>query len=52
MARKDTDESLVSEEKIKRNDVIKLYETVYEILGKAWPLYKETQGKLLMHKNY
>lgn len=45
LARKDADESLVSEEKIKRNDVIKLYETVYEILGKAWPLYKETQDK-------
>ncbi|KOC60812.1 Proteasome-associated protein ECM29 like protein [Habropoda laboriosa] len=46
LPKKDESESLVSEEKIKRdNDVLKLYETVYEILGKAWPPCKETQDK-------
>ncbi|XP_043596940.1 proteasome adapter and scaffold protein ECM29 isoform X1 [Bombus pyrosoma] len=45
LSRKDGDESLLSEERIKRDEIIKLYETVYEILGKAWPSYKDTQDK-------
>ncbi|XP_076224219.1 proteasome adapter and scaffold protein ECM29 isoform X2 [Nomia melanderi] len=40
------DESLISDERVKRNeDILKLHETVYGILGKAWPSCKETQDK-------
>ncbi|CAK9831680.1 Proteasome adapter and scaffold protein ECM29 [Anthophora retusa] len=46
LPKKNENESLVPEERMKRNnEVLKLYETVYEILGKAWPSCKETQDK-------
>ncbi|XP_043507485.1 proteasome adapter and scaffold protein ECM29 [Frieseomelitta varia] len=45
LSKKDEDESLASEERIKRDEIIKLYETIYEILGKAWPSSKDTQDK-------
>lgn len=45
MQKKDLNESLISEERIKRdNDILKLNETVYGVLGKAWPSCRETQG--------
>ncbi|XP_078050250.1 proteasome adapter and scaffold protein ECM29 isoform X2 [Augochlora pura] len=43
---KDDNESLLSEERTKRNeDILKLHETIYGALGKAWPTCKETQDK-------
>ncbi|XP_076235930.1 proteasome adapter and scaffold protein ECM29 isoform X2 [Calliopsis andreniformis] len=46
LQKKDESESFISEDKRKRdNDILKLNETVYEILGKAWPTCKETQDK-------
>ncbi|XP_029040341.2 proteasome adapter and scaffold protein ECM29 isoform X1 [Osmia bicornis bicornis] len=47
LPKKDESESLISDERIKRNDdTVKLYETIFETLGKAWPSScKETQDK-------
>ena len=46
LQKKDLNESLISEERIKRdNDILKLNETVYGVLGKAWPSCRETQDK-------
>lgn len=36
----------MEENKKKRDEKIKLQETIYEGLGKAWPTCKETQGKI------
>ncbi|CAL7951979.1 unnamed protein product [Xylocopa violacea] len=46
LPKKDENESLPPEERIKRDDaILKLHETVYGTLGKAWPSCKETQDK-------
>ncbi|XP_043249578.1 proteasome adapter and scaffold protein ECM29 [Colletes gigas] len=47
LPKKDENESLISDEKVKRDDnIMKLNETVYGMLGKAWPASsKETQDK-------
>ncbi|XP_076278491.1 proteasome adapter and scaffold protein ECM29 [Lasioglossum baleicum] len=43
---KSDNETLLSDERTKRNeDILKLHETVYGALGKAWPTCKETQDK-------
>nr|XP_033335253.1 proteasome adapter and scaffold protein ECM29 [Megalopta genalis] len=43
---KDNNETLLSDERTKRNeDILKLHETVYGALGKSWPTCKETQDK-------
>jgi len=36
----------MEENKKKRDDKMKLQETIYEGLGKAWPTHKETQGNI------
>ncbi|XP_053994994.1 proteasome adapter and scaffold protein ECM29 [Hylaeus volcanicus] len=46
LPKKDENESLIFDEKVKRDEnILKLYETVYGTLGKAWPSCKETQDK-------
>ncbi|XP_011685024.1 PREDICTED: proteasome-associated protein ECM29 homolog [Wasmannia auropunctata] len=41
----DDEEDTVEENRKKKENNIKLQETVYEVLGKAWPSTKETQDK-------
>ncbi|KAL6433433.1 hypothetical protein ACFW04_006522 [Cataglyphis niger] len=41
----DDEEDTVEESRKKKENNIKLQETVYEVLGKAWPSTKETQDK-------
>ncbi|XP_012151377.1 proteasome adapter and scaffold protein ECM29 isoform X2 [Megachile rotundata] len=46
LPKKDETESLISDERMKRtDDMVKLYEAIFETLGKAWPSCKETQDK-------
>lgn len=40
----DNEEDTVEENRKKKENNVKLQETVYEVLGKAWPSTKETQG--------
>lgn len=42
------DDSITENSKRKENN-IKLQEVVYEILGKAWPSSKKTQGKRILY---
>lgn len=44
----DDDDSIAENSKRKENN-IKLQEVVYEMLGKAWPSSKKTQGKQILY---
>lgn len=43
------DEDTAEESRKKKENNIKLQETVYEVLGKAWPSSKTTQGYKTRH---
>lgn len=52
----DDEEDSVEENRKKKENNLRLQETIYEVLGKAWPSTKETQGykitRILLSEKY